>query len=69
MNKFYKWIKENKKTIADVARDFGVKHGVVRRWALGLAIPQARFMQRIVAYTNGEVQPNDFYEVAQNSSY
>lgn len=63
MNKFYKWIKENKKTIADVARDFGVKHGVVRRWALGLAIPQARFMQRIVAYTNGEVQPNDFYEV------
>lgn len=64
MNKFYKWILEHNKTIADVARDFGVKHGVVRRWALGLAIPQARFMQKIIAYTNGEVQPNDFYNTA-----
>lgn len=63
MNKFHKWILNHKKNIAEVARDFGVKHGVVRRWALGLAVPRADAMQKIIAYTNGEVQPNDFYEV------
>lgn len=60
--KFDKWIEKEGKTIADVARDFSCRHGVVRRWCLGLAIPRPEMMAKIVEYTGGQVQPNDFYE-------
>lgn len=63
MNKFKKWILENHKNIADVARDLGLTHCVVRTWAEGIRIPTKENMAKIIAYTNGEVQPNDFYEV------
>lgn len=53
--------KENKK-IADVSRALKIKHCVVRRWVLGLAIPSKENMQKIVQYTGGKVLPNDFYD-------
>lgn len=63
MNKLKKWLLDNGKTIADMARDLGLTHCVVRTWAESERIPTKENMQKIVAYTKGEVQPNDFYEV------
>lgn len=64
MNKLKKWLKENKKTVADMARDLGLRHCVVRTWVEGVHIPNSRSMPKVVEYTNGEVQPNDFYGVS-----
>lgn len=63
MNKFKQWLEKNNKTVAQVARDLGLTHCVVRTWAESERIPTKENMQRIVAYTNGEVQPNDFYHI------
>lgn len=63
MNKFKQWIEKNNKTVADVARDLELTHCVVRTWVEGIRIPTKDNMQKIIAYTKGEVQPNDFYEV------
>ena len=57
-----KWLNKENKTIADMARDLSISHTVVLRWAKYLRIPTRENMQKIVNYTNGEVQPNDFYE-------
>lgn len=61
--KFKDWrIKENK-TQEQVAADLGVAQVNVCYWENGERLPRAEAMQKIIAYTNGEVQPNDFYEV------
>lgn len=57
--------KENKKT-SDVARDFNLPHTIVLRWVKGVRIPRPENMQKIFAYTNGEVAPNDFYNINDN---
>ena len=61
MNKFSQWIKEEDKTQQQVADDLGVTQGVVSAWCSGDRLPRPENMQKIVEYTNGEVQPNDFY--------
>lgn len=60
---FKEWLEKENKTVADVARDLELTHCVVRTWAETDRVPSKENMQRIVAYTKGEVQPNDFYEV------
>lgn len=57
--------KENKK-VADLARDLELPHPVVLRWAKGERVPRQDNMQKIFAYTNGEVSPNDFYNINDN---
>lgn len=58
------WLKKEHKRVADMARDMKLSHPVVLRWSNGSRIPTKENMQKIIAYTNGEVQPNDFYEVS-----
>tara|TARA_R100000234_G_scaffold71117_1_gene43726 strand:- start:505 stop:726 length:222 start_codon:yes stop_codon:yes gene_type:complete len=51
----------------DLARLVGVKHAtIVRRWCLPFddkerLIPRQENMDKIIALTDGEVMPNDFY--------
>ena len=57
------WLKKENKRVADMARDLDISHSVVLRWSNKTRIPSNPNMQKIIAYTKGEVQPNDFYEV------
>ena len=60
--KLTEWLNKENKRVADMARDLDLLHAVVLRWANGTRIPTKENMTRIVEYTNGEVQPNDFYQ-------
>lgn len=62
MQKLELWIEKSGKTQEQIAADLGVTQGSVSRWCAGEAIPRPEMMQKIVEYTGGEVQPNDFYE-------
>lgn len=66
--KFEKWRKNANKTQEQVAIDLGIDQSAVCNWELGKRIPERENMQKIVAYTDGEVQPNDFYEVSNDKS-
>jgi transcriptional regulator with XRE-family HTH domain len=61
--KLYEWRKKENKTQQEVADALGVFQSVIQKWESGETIPRAESMQKIVEYTNGEVQPNDFYNV------
>ena len=61
--KLQTYLKKHNKRTADMARDFCLKHCIVRRWVKGLCVPTVENMQKIFAYTNGEVTPNDFYDI------
>lgn len=63
MMKLQEYLETNNKTVADLARACEVKHTVALRWANGARIPSRENMQKIFAYTNGEVTPNDFYDI------
>jgi transcriptional regulator with XRE-family HTH domain len=56
--------KQENKTQEQVAEELGVAQSNIASWENGIRIPTKDNMQRIVAYTKGEVQPNDFYEVS-----
>lgn len=66
--KLQEYRKKENKTQNEVAEDLGVAQSNVASWENGLRIPRPEIMQKIIAYTNGEVQPNDFYGVANESN-
>ena len=61
--KLIEWRKKENKTQEEVASFLGANQGMVQKWEKGVVIPTKEYMQRITTYTNGEVQPNDFYGV------
>ena len=63
--KLKEWLNKEEKTVADMSRDIGITHSVVLRWTTNERIPSLDNMQKIVAYTNGEVTANDFYNVGE----
>ena len=56
------WIEKENKTIKDISEDLEVSEMNVYRWCAGTVIPRPDMMAKIVEYTGGEVQPNDFYK-------
>lgn len=58
--------KKEKKTQTQIAEELGVSQSNIASWENGTRTPTRENMQRIIAYTNGEVQPNDFYEVGKD---
>lgn len=64
--KLSEFIKCKEISVADMARDLNKQHCVVRRWVIGTKIPTAENMQKIIAYTGGEVTPNDFFNIDEN---
>ena len=61
--KLIEYRKKEQMTQIDLAEALGVAQSNIVYWENGERIPRAEAMQKIVAYTNGEVQPNDFYGV------
>lgn len=62
---FKEWLEKENKPLIQAAQDLGVPYEYVRRYANERTIPNKENMQKIVAYTNGEVTANDFYEVSE----
>lgn len=62
--KLKEWRLKNNKTQEQMAIDLGVDQSAICNWEQGKKIPDKENMQKIIAYTNGEVQPNDFYGVS-----
>ena len=58
--------KKENNTQTEVADALGVRQGIVSAWELGNRTPSSTNMAKIIAYTNGEVQPNDFYTDIQS---
>ena len=46
----------------DLAKTIGVTEVAIHRYITGARIPRQETMSRIVAATNGAVQPNDFFD-------
>lgn len=65
----FEWKIKNKYTWSGLACTLGVSDGnIVRRWCLPLdddsrKIPRKEMMRKIYKLTNGQVQPNDFYDL------
>lgn len=62
MLKLKDWIEKSGKSIKEVAEDLKCNYEDIRRYCAGEVIPRPDRMAKIVDYTGGEVQPNDFYE-------
>lgn len=60
------YINQQKKTLIQTSKELGVPYEYVRRWSLGLVIPRPEQMSKIVTWSGGEVQPNDFYDLGEN---
>lgn len=61
--KLKEFLEKENKTMAEMARDLNFSHTAVRLWVEGRRCPRTEQMQKIVAYTKGEVTANDFYNV------
>lgn len=60
--KLLEYRKKENKTQKEMAELLGVSLIVYCSWEYGLRYPTRNNMKNIVIKTNGEVQPNDFYE-------
>ena len=60
--KLREYLEQNDISQSAFAREMDVSREAVRQWLKGIAVPPQGNMRQIIAYTNGAVQPNDFYE-------
>lgn len=60
------YLEKNKIGICEMAKQTGFTQPCCSMWAAGQRIPSRENMQKIFAYTNGEVTPNDFYSINEN---
>ncbi len=64
--KLQEYLDKEHKKVSDVARDLNLPHTIVLRWVKGARVPRPENMQKIFAYTGGEVTPNDFFNINDN---
>ena len=60
--KLNEYVKSHSMSIAEAARSFGSTTQSMYYWAKGLRIPRPAAMKKIQAWTDGKVQPKDFYD-------
>ena len=60
-----KWRENKGLTLDSVAGRVGVASMTVSRWERGSRIPRRGEMLRLFLCTDGQVQPNDFYELPE----
>ena len=63
--KLNQYLAGSEKRQSEIAKAVGVAQATISRYANGLRIPTPEIMARIVAATDGQVTPNDFYDVAR----
>jgi len=61
--KLAKYIEKQALTLKQAADELELTYEDVRRYCAGIVIPRQDKMAKIVKWSGGEVQPNDFYEV------
>lgn len=61
--KMINYIEKQGITMKQAAEDLNFTYEDVRRYCKGEIIPRPDKMNKIVKWSGGEVQPNDFYEV------
>jgi transcriptional regulator with XRE-family HTH domain len=66
--RLYDYIKKQKITVESFANDIGVSQPTIRRYIKRLRIPSPNIMVKIFIVTNGLVQPNDFFDLPDNST-
>lgn len=59
------WLDKENISRENLAKDLNITVQAVGYYANGQKIPRAETMQKIVAYTKGEVTANDFYNVQE----
>ena len=57
------FFKINKTKVNDFAMQVGVVRSAVYSYAKGEKVPSRETMQKIYKLTNGQVTPNDFYDL------
>jgi transcriptional regulator with XRE-family HTH domain len=60
---FSQYLKDKNITQEQAAKELDVAQGMISLWATGERLPRPENMAKIVKWSGGEVQPNDFYEV------
>ncbi|MGB1918589.1 MAG: helix-turn-helix transcriptional regulator [Candidatus Puniceispirillales bacterium] len=61
--KLSNWLKKSNITVKQFAHDVDVSPSLVSRYAAGKYIPTRKTMMKIVEVTNGNVTPNDFFDI------
>lgn len=59
------YIKSKNKRINQCAVEMNVSYMALSRWIRGIRIPRTENMRRIVEWSQGEVQPQDFYDFGE----
>ena len=58
---FKEYLKNQSLSVSKVSKVLDVPEVTVNSWKYGQKIPTKKNMEKIVEFTNSEVQPNDFY--------
>lgn len=61
--KLRKYIKSNNLTLESFSVKSSFSYTALLKWVYGSRIPSKKYMQIIYKKTNGEVTPNDFYDL------
>lgn len=59
---FSEYLKEKNITQEQAASELGVDQAQISYWARGIKLPNKENMKKIVEWSGGKVQPNDFYQ-------
>lgn len=57
------WLKKKERSVAWFAQQVGVPHSTIYRIIADRRSPTHQVMEKIIRETNGEVLPNDFFEI------
>ncbi|MCK6442307.1 helix-turn-helix domain-containing protein [Elstera cyanobacteriorum] len=66
--KLHDYLQSVGKSETEFAREIGVSQSCANRWCRGQRIPPPHLMKRIVRVTAGQVMPNDFYRLDQDTA-
>ncbi|MBQ9236249.1 MAG: helix-turn-helix transcriptional regulator [Alphaproteobacteria bacterium] len=59
---FLKYLKEENIKQEDAAKELETSQANISRWSRGVTIPRIGKIKKITAWSNGEVQSNDWYD-------
>lgn len=62
MNKMKKIRLSKKLTLGEVAKALGCTTPAIYKWENNQRIPTPKYMKKIMEWSKGEIQPNDFYK-------
>lgn len=62
------WLSANNKTFGEFGAEIGRSGEAVRRYAIGLRIPDRDTMPEIARATDGAVTANDFFGIAKEAA-